>query len=194
MTFNETRNDLIELQNSLRKKLIRNVTCKNFRYVGGADLTFVDDLYIGCFVVIDCENSLQPVYEKCKRFNVNVPYVPGLLCFREGPVVVDLYKEFCLSNPGIKLDALLVDGCGEWHPRGFGLACYVGLECNLPTIGVSKSFLYVGSSHHGKEVQNEAQDKCKNIGDTMKLTFKLEDGYEKPSCARPICVSTVWRR
>lgn len=175
---NEERERLCALQFSMRAQLIRDRPLTHFRYVGGADLTVDGDLCIGCLVVVDCERDLAPVYEQCARFRVDTPYISGLLCFREGPVVVDMYRAFCRAHPEIALDALLVDGCGEWHPRGFGLACYVGLECNVPTIGVSKSFLYVGSEHSSHSVQSAAQSACPNVGDAMRLHHALDDGRE----------------
>ena len=161
----------------MRQRIIHRKLDSDVRYVGGADLTVEDNLMIGCFVVVDVKNSLNPIYKKCTKVSVDIPYIPGLLCFREGPVVVTLYNEFKESHPDASIDVLLVDGCGEWHPRGFGLACYVGLECGIPTIGVSKSFLYVGSEHHGREIHKAAQLECKNCGDAMKLHHELEDGY-----------------
>jgi deoxyinosine 3'endonuclease (endonuclease V) len=50
------------------------------------------------------------------------------------------------------------------------------LECGIPTIGVSKTFLNVGSAHTGKAVQVEAQTACPNVGDVMRLHHDLEDG------------------
>jgi deoxyribonuclease V len=38
-------------------------------------------------------------------------------------------------------DLLLVDGHGLLHPRKCGLACYVGVTIDKPTIGVAKKFL-----------------------------------------------------
>ncbi|KAH0794251.1 endonuclease V isoform X2 [Histomonas meleagridis] len=161
----------------MRQRIIHCKLTTDVRYIGGADLTVEDDLMIGCLVVVDVKNSLNPIYKKCTKVNVDVPYIPGLLCFREGPVVVQLYNEFKELCPDANIDVLLVDGCGEWHPRGFGLACYVGIACGIPTIGVSKSFLYVGSEHHGKEIHKIAQIECKNFGDAMKLHHQLQDGY-----------------
>ncbi|MCR4437545.1 MAG: deoxyribonuclease V [bacterium] len=64
------------------------------------------------------------------------PYVPGLLSFREGPV---LLKAFSLlrSMP----DVALFDGQGTAHPRGLGLASHMGLCLGLPTVGCAKSRL-----------------------------------------------------
>ncbi|OHT11644.1 Endonuclease V family protein [Tritrichomonas foetus] len=191
---------LCALQLEMRDQINHSVSMDHpARYVGGADLTVEDDLYVGCFVVVDCENDLKPIYEKCTEMKVDIPYISGLLCFREGPVIFRLLEEFQKDLPDIKLDALLVDGSGEWHQRRFGLACYVGLKTGIPTIGVSKTFLYVGSEHSGKGVQNDAQSACPEVGDIMKISHTFDDGYEiacgvmrttKSSPFKPIFVST----
>ena len=182
MIEEHTRERMIEMQNEMRKQIntLNNIT--NVRYVAGADLTCEDDLMIGCFVVCDIQDLTNPIYSKCTSFHVDVPYQPGLLCFREGPVVLQMLKEFEDSVTGVNIDLILTDGCGVWHPRSFGLACYVGVKCNIPTAGVSKTYLYVGNNLHSKEVQKEAQEKCPNRGDYFVLEHILEDGI-KIQCA-----------
>jgi deoxyribonuclease V len=64
------------------------------------------------------------------------PYVPGLLSFREVPGLLAGLRK--LRRPP---DLLMCDGQGRAHPRRFGLACHVGVICNLPTIGCAKSRL-----------------------------------------------------
>jgi deoxyribonuclease V len=64
------------------------------------------------------------------------PYVPGLLSFREIPVVLEAWHDVA-ETP----DAILCDGQGYAHPRRFGLACHLGVLLDLPTIGVAKSRL-----------------------------------------------------
>ncbi len=67
---------------------------------------------------------------------VSFPYVPGLLSFRELPVVLAAFAQH-----GTLPDMIFCDGQGYAHPRRFGIACHLGLLLDLPTIGVAKSRL-----------------------------------------------------
>jgi deoxyribonuclease V len=67
---------------------------------------------------------------------VQFPYIPGLLSFRELPVIlkaVDRLSEWP--------DFFMVDGAGMAHPRFFGLACHLGVVSGCPSVGVAKSRL-----------------------------------------------------
>jgi len=64
------------------------------------------------------------------------PYVSGYLGFRELPSLVEAFTQ--LERPP---DLLFVDGQGLSHPRGFGIACQVGVLLDTPSIGVAKSIL-----------------------------------------------------
>jgi deoxyribonuclease V len=106
------------------------------RYVAGADGAYDNEKASGAAVLIDYD-TLEPIETATANIRVAFPYIPGLLSFREGPVVIRALRK--LTH---KPEVCIVDGHGLAHPRRFGLACYVGLVTSLPTIGVAKSRLF----------------------------------------------------
>ncbi|MBR0669923.1 endonuclease V [Roseomonas soli] len=107
------------------------------------------------------------------------PYVPGYLAFREVPPLLA-----CWSRLAVRPEVILVDGHGVAHPRGFGVACHLGLVFGVPTIGVAKSLL-VGEGEPGPEP-----------GDTVPLMWKgarIGTALRTRRGARPVYVSTGHR-
>jgi len=65
-----------------------------------------------------------------------IPYIPGLLSFREGGAILSAFERL-ECDP----DVVLVDGSGRIHFREAGLATHVGVTLDVPTVGVAKSLL-----------------------------------------------------
>lgn len=86
------------------------------------------------------------VEQSVARRRLRFPYVPGLLSFREAPVLLA-----ALHRLRQLPDLLLCDGQGVAHPRRFGLACHVGLLGRLPAIGCAKSLLIGNATDPGPE-------------------------------------------
>ncbi|MDZ7747012.1 MAG: endonuclease V [Halobacteriales archaeon] len=67
---------------------------------------------------------------------LSIPYIPGLLAFREGePILAAL--DTLDSEP----DLFLFDGSGRIHYREAGLATHIGVITDTPSVGVAKSLL-----------------------------------------------------
>lgn len=66
------------------------------------------------------------------------PYIPGLLAFREGPVVQAALRQLRRAP-----DVFVFDGMGQIHPRKMGIAAHLGLWLRRPTIGCGKTH-YIG--------------------------------------------------
>ncbi|KAJ8763856.1 hypothetical protein K2173_003638 [Erythroxylum novogranatense] len=115
------------------------------KYVGGVDVSFLkEDSSIACATLVVLElSSLQVVYQDFSHVKLHVPYVPGFLAFREAPILLELLEKMKNKNSSFYPQILMVDGNGILHPRGFGLACQLGVLANIPTIGIGKNLHYV---------------------------------------------------
>lgn len=105
--------------------------------IAGVDVAFSteEQLLYAAIVVLDAR-SLEPVEAVSAVQQPTFPYVPGLLTFREGPVVFEAYEKLS-GEP----DLLMFDGQGIAHPRGLGLASHLGVLLDKASIGCAKSRL-----------------------------------------------------
>lgn len=78
---------------------------------------------------------------------VTFPYIPGLLTFRELPVLIEALEQV-EREPAL----IFADGHGVAHPRGIGIAAHLGLLAATPTIGVAKRPLRMKWSQPGPDV------------------------------------------
>lgn len=123
-------------QIALRGRLILEWSGAPPRSVAGIDVHYEKGLGRAAIVVLSYP-GLALCHEEILQGEVPFPYIPGLLAFREGPLVLGV----CRRLPSLP-DVLLFDGHGVAHPLGFGLASHLGLWMDRPSIGVAKSRLY----------------------------------------------------
>jgi deoxyribonuclease V len=109
--------------------------------LGAVDVAYEGDRAYGAAVVCDAD-TLTPIEIATAVTDVEFPYIPTYLGFRETPAIVTAFR-----NLREKPSVLLVDGHGRLHPARFGLACSVGVQLDLPTIGIAKHRL-VGRPRH----------------------------------------------
>ncbi|WP_415378712.1 endonuclease V [Halosimplex sp. TS25] len=101
--------------------------------VAGVDQSFVDDHAVSAIVLLRGGEVVERAYAVEP---VEIPYIPGLLSFREGNAILSAF-DLLAREP----DLALLDGSGRIHFREAGIATHVGVTLDLPTVGVAKSLL-----------------------------------------------------
>jgi deoxyribonuclease V len=101
--------------------------------IAGVDQAFLDDRAVSAVVArrggetVERVGAVEPL---------SIPYVPGLLSFREGGPILAAVERL-----SVEPDLLLFDGSGRIHFRQAGLATHLGVVLECPSVGVAKSLL-----------------------------------------------------
>ncbi|WP_323674875.1 endonuclease V [Halorubellus sp. PRR65] len=101
--------------------------------VAGVDQAFLDDRAVSAVVVSRGDEVVERTYAVT---SLKIPYIPGLLSFREGGPIVD-----ALQGLEHDPDLVLFDGSGRIHYREAGLATHMGVVFDVPAVGVAKNLL-----------------------------------------------------
>lgn len=107
------------------------------KVIAGVDVAFTRDKKRAiCGIILFAYPGLAEIERVYATAPLNFPYVPGLLTFREGPVIEKAFRKL-RHRPQL----ICFDGQGRAHPRRMGLASHMGLVLDRPAIGCAKSRL-----------------------------------------------------
>ncbi len=141
-------------------------------FVAGVDVGFENDgATARAAVAVLTFPALEFVETAVARRAVTFPYIPGLLAFREMPAILDALAQLQRAP-----DLLMMDGHGYAHPRRFGIACYLGVALDLPTIGCAKSILVGRAAPPENRVgaQTPLMDKDEIIGAALRTKLNTK--------------------
>ena len=126
----------VNLQKEIAKKVI-DYDCLNneINNICGIDVAYKNNIAF-CSALIVNKRTLEIIESINHKSIVNYPYIPGLFIVRESKSIIGVLK--LIKN---SYDVLLIDAHGVLHPRKCGLACYIGVIIDKPTIGVAKDLL-----------------------------------------------------
>ncbi len=133
--------------------------------VAGVDQAFLGDAVISGIVVMQDGEVVERGHSISETA---IPYIPGLLAFREGKPILDTYSQL-----SVEPDLLVVDGSGRIHFREAGIATHIGVILDVPSIGVAKNLL-CGTPEHSLEVKMSQGKRVPIMADNRVET--VEDG------------------
>jgi deoxyribonuclease V len=172
--------EAVAIQRGLASSIITDVPfdVDRARRIAGVDVssTRFDPLLTAGVIVWDRETGdiLEAVWAQRTQ---TMPYIPGLLSFREIPVLAEAIRHLTIEP-----DAFLVDGQGIAHPRRLGIAAHLGLLIDVPTVGIAKSLLAGKGDDPGNDAGSTTPlfDKGECIGAIVRTKAECKPLYISP--------------
>lgn len=165
----------IQIQSRLAKEVLAEGDICDPAFIAGMDISAPDARGIARGAVVILRYPELSVAEvEVAEGTLTFPYIPGLLSFRESPLILAACERLCKVP-----DLVLVDGQGVAHPRRFGLASHVGLFLDLPTIGCAKSILCGEHQPLDEEVGSHAElvDNGEVVGAALRTKSGMKPIY-----------------
>ncbi len=159
---------------------------EEFSVVAGVDQAFHGDKAVSAAVVLRDGEVVERVDAVTE---VEVPYVPGLLAYREGAAAAAALQRLELTP-----DAVLFDGSGRIHYRQAGLATHVGVLFDAHAVGVAKNLLCgypvdeVDGLQEGERVRVEADGDVEAPAETT-LGYAFQGKQDSSGRINPLYVS-----
>ena len=176
--WNLTPDQAIALQRQLTTEVISNkpIDLNAVRLVAGVDVSVKENTSQAAVVVLSFPD-LQIVETVLAHRPTPFPYIPGLLSFREGPVLEEAFEKL-QREP----DVFIFDGMGIAHPRRIGIASHMGLWLQKPTIGCGKTLLIgrFGELPDEKGAYSNLVDKGQVIGVALRTRAGTKPVYISP--------------
>ncbi len=136
--WNVSPRQAVRIQEDLRQKVHLGETKGSLKAIAAADISYsrTDERMYAAFLLFSYPD-LTLLENASAKGRISFPYIPGLLTFREAPMLMKAFSRL-KGRP----DLLLFDGQGIAHPRYMGLAAHLGLLLGCPAIGCAKSRLW----------------------------------------------------
>jgi deoxyribonuclease V len=170
--------EAIALQQALSGQIIhdRPLDLSAVQTVAGVDVSVQNNLSQAAVVVLSFPD-LEVLETVTAVMPTPFPYVPGLLSFREGPVLVEA---FCKLRR--EPDVFIFDGMGRAHPRRIGVASHMGLWLQKPTIGCGKTHLVGSFAPPAPERGSDSPlvDRDEVIGVALRTKDRVKPVYISP--------------
>jgi len=165
-----TPRDAIQLQHRLRSRIrASRKAVGDVRFIAGADISWDPLTKMGfAGVIVFRWPGLEEVERASAQGPAGFPYVPGLLSFREGPLLLQAFEKL-RTTP----DLIFFDGHGYAHPRRMGIATHMGLLLRKPSIGCAKSRL-VGEFREPAEGQG-ARSRLTHEGEAIGAVLRSKN-------------------
>ncbi len=201
------KKEQIELSKKLSLKDKKPLS--QIRYVAGIDVTFTNiwdnpTTGIACITILDIKENFKEIETVFHSQEIDFPYIPTFLAYRELPVILEAYKKL-----SFKPDAFIVDGMGILHPRKMGIASHFGVITDEISVGCGKSKLigefeippdkprayrpvYVDGEHRGYIVRTKkgtnpifvSPGNNISVPSSVQLVLRCLNGYKLPEPTR----------
>ncbi len=135
--WNVTQEEAIAVQRRLADQVDTEtpINLDGLKLVAGVDVSVKNEISRAAVVVLTYP-ELVVIEAVTAQIPTPFPYIPGLLSFREGAVILSAHQK--LEH---RPDAYIFDGAGIAHPRRLGIAAHIGLWFDAPTVGCAKTHL-----------------------------------------------------